>query len=280
MTDLDVAVTMVGMPSTGKSTYLAALYSSLVDPPASPSARLLRQPKTRAYLEDLRHAWLRGERLARTLSDSGELVELSVDFLGRGTARLRVPDIAGESFQEVFVERHADGTATDLVGAASGLLLFTHPDHVRPRVSISDLKSMQALVGDVDPPATINTEKEFDPRLLPAEVQIVDLLQWVHDVRRQEKTHRIALMISAWDLVTVPRSPREWLAARMPMLDGFLNANNDIFEICVYGVCAQGGDYEKEDVAALRARDRAYIVEPDGTRNSDVGRPLEWVAGL
>jgi len=273
--------TMIGMPATGKSTYLAALYQALSAPQAN-APRLARQPETRAYLEEIRQAWLRGEPLGRTLADSGELVELDVELPDRpGPVRLAVPDVAGETFENIVVKRRADAAATGLVQDADGLLLFTHPDHQRPRVPIAALKEMQALVGDdAAPQPRGDRYTPFDPRELPGEVHLVELLQWAVRVRvaagRVEPT-RVALMISAWDRAG-DRPPDGWLAAKMPMLAAFLGAQHDRLAVRAYGVCAQGGDYGTEPVAERRPRDRAYALLPDGSRSDDLTAPLRWAA--
>lgn len=277
------AVTLIGMPSTGKSTYLAALYQTMAVPHSASQARLARQPSQRVYLEELRQAWLRGEPVGRTLPDSGELVELDVLFPEQDEVRLAVPDIAGETFEDLSVRRQADAAVTKLVQDAKGVLLFTHPDHQRPRVPIASLKRMQALVGDRDPldvDKTRDEENVFDVRAVPGEVQLIDLLQWATRVREHRAAaapHRIALMISAWDRAG-DRSPADWLSAKMPMLQSFLEAQQERVAWRIYGVCAQGGDYETEPVAERRPQGRAYVLLSDGLRGNDLTAPLRWAA--
>ena len=246
--------------STGKSTSLQRSYQALIEPPTTSSPRLVRQPSTRAYLEELRQAWLRGDRVGRTGRDSGELVELQVIFPGVGETLLTVPDIAGESFEDVFVKRQADSLATEHIRNAEGLLLFTHPDHLRPRIPIAALRQMQALLGDAEMDSVVRDERQFDPRLVPSEVQLVDLLQWAlleRDVQSRAKRQRIAVLISAWDKVGQPldkvgHTPSTWLSVKMPMFQSFVEAHCDLFEVSTYGVCAQGGDYDLEPVADRR----------------------------
>jgi len=274
------AVTMIGMPDTGKSSYLAALYHALTAPSGDTAPRLSRQPKARAYLEELRQAWLRGEKPGRTSSDSGELVQLEIDIPGTGGLSLAVPDIAGETFESVFVQRRADTAVTELVRDADGLLLFTHPNHQRPRVPIAAMKRMQALAGDDDtPPTAGDDERPFDARAVPGEVQLVDLLQWTDAVRRPRRSAtRLSIVVSAWDRAGT-RPPGEWLSRRMPMLDRYLQARPDDVLPRVYGVCAQGGDYDEDKgVAQRRPAERAYAVLADGSRTDDLTLALRWAA--
>lgn len=279
MTPRTTGVTMIGMPSSGKSTYLAALYQALIDPTPGQLASLTRQPTTRAYLEELRQAWLRGEQLGHTGRDSGELVELDVTFPGAGQATLTVPDIAGEMYEEIFARRQVDALVAEHVGGAQGILLFTHPDHLRPRVPIAALREMQGLVGDADDVPVESGDRPFDARLLPGEVQLVDLLQWAMRERELEwgaTSHRVAFLVSAWDRVDGRRTPADWLAVKMPMLKSFSETHQGRLEMRTYGVCAQGGDYSRDPVVDVRPRERAYVVLPDGSRQHDLTAPLLW----
>ncbi|MCW2599486.1 MAG: hypothetical protein JWM02_1315 [Frankiales bacterium] len=274
MTDTGSAVTLVGMPETGKSTYLAALYHLLSEQLTGTATRLIRQPEQRSYLEQLRMAWLAGEQVGRTSQDNGELIELDVAFDSR-QVQLSLPDIAGESFRDIIVHRHADARIVDLVRSAAGLILFTHPDHQRPRVLISQARKLAEVLGEQFEGAV---EKDFDPLRVPGEVHLVDLLEWVVRTRAVEAPCRLAVMVSAWDRCP-DITPSDWLAAKMPMLRQYLDGHDELFNFRVYGVCAQGGAYGgSQDLAAKRPYDRAYIVDSDGVRSGDLSEPVRWAA--
>ena len=268
-------VALLGMPGTGKSTFLAALYHLLTEDIPDLPARLLRQPGERVYLQSLRAAWLAGEEIGRTSKDDGELVELDLRLGERDLAFL-IPDIAGECFRDVVAYRRADARIAQIVHDASGLLLFTHPDHLRPRVLISEAKELAGLAGeDYSPPEG----KEFDPLRVPGEVHLLDLLQWTADARDSPTPTRLAVVVSAWDRCHVGLTPEQWLAARMPMLAQYLDGHPERYTPAVYGISAQGGAYGSGvDLASLRGHERAYVVDGAGTRSRDLTAPLRWAA--
>lgn len=267
-------VALLGMPDSGKSTYLAALYHLLTEDVPDVAVRLLRQPEQRAYLEALRTAWLAGEPIGRTSKDDGELVELDLS-VGDRHVRFSIPDIAGECFRDVIAHRQADALIAQLVQQASGLLLFTHPDQLRPRVMISEAKELAELAGEsYSPPQG----QDFDPLLIPAETHLVDLLQWAGDTRQRAIPRRLAIVISAWDRCD-GLTPQQWLEARMPMLRHYLDGHPDVYTTAIYGISAQGGAYGTDlDLAAIRGYERAYVVDADGTRSHDLTAPLRWAA--
>jgi hypothetical protein len=265
-------VAMVGMPDGGKSTYLAALYHLLTEDLPDLPAQLLRQPTQRVYLEAIRSSWLKGEPFGRTSKDDGELVELALNVDGR-VVNLQVPDIAGECFRDVVVRREVDSRVEQIVQAARGLILFTHPDHQRPRVLIGEAKELAELAGetfDAGMPAS------FEPLLIPGEVHLVELLQWISDIRSDRNPIPVALVVSAWDR-SEGMSPNAWLASKMPMLQQYLDGHREDFAVAVFGVSAQGGEYGAGvDLSAVRGYERAYVEDGEGSRSHDLTAPLRW----
>lgn len=265
-----VDVALLGLPGAGKTTYLAALYSSLDDPPpGAPS--LVRQPATRAYLEHIRDAWLAGREVDHTAVGTGELIELDIKLAGEELT-LRIPDVSGESFTDALDFRAVDVALADVVRASSGVVLFTHPRHLRPRVAITS--AIEA--GLIDPNSVAVDPIEFDPRLAPTETQLVDLLQWAAQIG-SARPLRTSVVLSAWDQQPATR-PGTWLR-QMPLLQRYLDNSTDI-DAHVFGVSAQGGEYGGDDDPVTKPPpERPYALTETGERHADITLPLRWAAG-
>lgn len=99
-------------------------------------------------------------------------------------------------------------------------------------------------------------------------------------------------MLSAWDKVeedggTV--TPEQYLASELPLLDQYLRHGVDRWDLRVYGLSAQGGDFERdgatddadrnERVAEIRALDdaseRIRLMMPELSR--DLTEPIAWL---
>jgi hypothetical protein len=107
----------------------------------------------------------------------------------------------------------------------------------------------------------------------------VDVLQFVMWLREERQLPRIALMISAWDLVTAPLSPPEWLERRLPLLSQFLMASVRDRELRVYGISAQGGDLQRDRAAlqlARNASERIRVIE-GRKEHHDLSAPIKWL---
>ena len=75
-----VRVALVGMPDTGKTTFLAAFYNAVQELSRGDGIRLRCIPEQAAYLEKIRKAWLEGRKVGHTPRDRAELVRLDVQL--------------------------------------------------------------------------------------------------------------------------------------------------------------------------------------------------------
>ena len=69
--------------------------------------------------------------------------------------------------------------------------------------------------------------------------QIVELLQFLQRRPFNRRRRRVAVMVSAWDVVPEPRpDPARWLEREFPLLFQFLVTNSNSFEFRAYGMSA------------------------------------------
>jgi Double-GTPase 1 len=273
---------MIGLPGTGKSTFLAALWHVIRNHDAVPGAlRLAGVRGDRTYLNRIEQQWLACLPIERT-SVSGQAVTIRIEHpTSRRAIDLSIPDISGEMYEVVqWGQRECPVDYADLAKSSSGALLFLHPDATIETDSIVQVD--QAISGLFDGPSDAlgtGTERPepWDPRRTPTQVKLVELLQFFLSHAR----HRIRLgvVISAWDRVTEqPTTPDAWLRKCVPLLHQFLLANDDRIEHRVYGVSAQGGPLEAADslrehsVAVRRIR----VVDSEGEGN-DITSPVKWL---
>lgn len=272
MTEPAQNLAVIGLPGSGKTTYLAALYHALADSSVPP--KLQQLPKQRAYLEQIRESWLAGEAVDRTAVGTGEVIELDADF-GPHRLAVRIPDISGESFTEGLVTRMVDNALADVFRRCSGLLLFAHPHDLRPRVLIPNAEALGLCSTPLDDQAE-SVNEVFDPGKIPNEVQLVDLLQWVSGLAGSISNRRVALVISAWDELVNIATPEQWFH-QMPMLRQFFQTS-DKYTLRVFGVSAQGGTYAGDNPAKIAPSVRPFVVTEEGARSNDISLPLRWIS--
>jgi hypothetical protein len=137
-------VLMVGLPQSGKTTFLAALWHIVQEAGVSASLRLKELRGDRAYLNRIRDAWLSCKPLERTTIQNEQVVTLWLQSQAGAEVELTIPDLSGEAFELQLRERRWPAAFDTLVNDASGILLFIHPDAIRAGRRVDFAKSLEA----------------------------------------------------------------------------------------------------------------------------------------
>jgi hypothetical protein len=274
---------MIGLPDTGKTTFLAAFWHVIKNAESVPGALQLAGIKgDRTYLNKIEQQWMACLPLERT-KIAWQAVTIQVREPVSGEAvELSIPDISGELY-EVFQwgKRECPRSYAALAATAAGAIFFVHPHATKETDPITEVdRALAGLTDDCHAASreTSQTKAEpWDPKRVPTQIKLVELLQFF--LSHTSAPVRLAVVVSAWDCVTERgMTPDRWLETRIPLVHQFLAANDDRFTHCVYGVSAQGGPLEKaeqlrEESKAVR---RIRVVGVEGESN-DITAPVRWL---
>lgn len=274
----------VGLPKSGKTTYLAALWHVLEDQSSATKLRRKQLSGDRAYLNLIVKEWRACAPVPRTtLQTFDTTVVLHLEGDGFGEFTLSVPDLGGEAFEQQLEHRKVSAAHAALFREANGVLLFVHPD-VKKGTQISDQDQITASIGGAtESESEANGHAEvpvpWKVEMLPTQAKLVELLQFLLELVDQRL--RVAVVVSAWDLVAdVGQTPREYVSGRMPLLRQFLDANDDIVDHAVFGISAQGGAIPKDKSKLLELDSlKRILVCHDNENNHDITKPLAWLLG-
>lgn len=282
-----VHVSIIGLPSSGKTTMLAALWH-MVREPGSSTALSFDGLSNGNYehLNQLAKRWRSGKIQKRTLVSQTRNVAMRLKNAAGRRVEVSFPDLPGEEFARMWERRELDkGTAGTL--AASAIVLLVNGDTIRMPAWVAERMALAKKLG-MKHPLVEHTEWSAD--LAPTQTKVVDLLQMLMSGELHIGDRRLALLISAWDKVEDEQlTPVELLAGKLPLLDQYLRSGRDPWVWHVWGLSAQGGVYEdpeKDESFAEtdrlreleRASDRIKIVDGD-TVSTDITKPLEWLIG-
>lgn len=300
MSPVDSDVLLVGLVDTGKTSYLALLYTAIEAGKAG-SLSLGAYDDDREYVHQIADRLARGEVAVHTpyddQDDQERLLHLNLTFAGSPHV-LRIPDLSGETWGHALADRHWSSDVDDAVARSSGVLLFLSADPEKfedGRTIGTEIAGANALGGtensDAPPPgvpgAAMPTGSEDEDLAITAgglrtqstQVALVDLVQLLVS-RRDQRSHRVAIVLSSWDKRPEQTTPEQWVRMNCPLLDQYLECNRPWLESRVFGVSAQGGDLLDEEVRAallpLDAVERSLVERADGTVGS-VEEPLTWM---
>ena len=258
---------LVGLPASGKTTFLAAFWHVIVRQDVDGALELEVLDAPVDHLNDLTGRWLRFEVANRTSIDAEQIATIRIKPSdGESITEIVVPDLAGESIQRSLADRQWPVGFRDYVHDSTGVLLFVHPEEISEPWPILDAME---IAGEEAPPsresgmADASAASEWSVDQVPTDVQLVDLLQLLCTQIATEH-FRLAVIVSAWDLVDEQAVPSEWLAKELPLVDQFLNSHHHSrFDFRVYGVSAQGGEIPQDSdrlKSLIRASERISVV--------------------
>ena len=263
-------VTMAGLPATGKSTYLVALYIAMMD--GKSELKRGNFADDREYMNDLSTQIYDGVEVGRTLAGSRSSLSLSVETPSGKRGLLVVPDRSGEVWDQLVVDRVWDESLLKSTRESSGICLFINAETFRHD---PDLHAVAEL-DDLYPPAAGSVPAPA-PTSHPEQVKLTDLIQSLIASQPASPT-RISVVLSAFDSV-VGMNPVQWIAANAPLLDQFLRANSPTINAAFYGVSAQGGRFGDADMTAriesTEPVDRAWARDGDGNE-CPIEAPMLW----
>lgn len=267
---------IIGLPSSGKTTFLAALWHLLDADEVSSKFVLDKLVGDHTHLNTIAEAWRKCEEVPRTSMAAEAKVSIHVkEVMSEQKAILHFPDLSGESFEHQLSSRLCTTDYVEGFEGSGGILLFVTADRASDGMTILD----------VDPPGEDVIEQpedhcEWTPKMVSMQVKLVDLLQFLQSSPFRRDKRRIAVVVSAWDVIETPElEPARWLQRELPFLHQFLTSNPVSFEFRVYGVSAQGGDVTSDRKGELILKTpsmRISCVGPE-TEPHDLTSPIAWL---
>jgi hypothetical protein len=285
----EVRIAVCGFPESGKTTFLAALWHLVT---ARVTRTMFRFYSLRdgdsTHLNLLAKRWRDAKATVRTDISSHKLIGMNLIDSTDQQVRLIFPDLSGESYRIMFEERECMRDVSQILGAAHGMLLFLHADRIRQPLPIVTVAAQSKALGS---PHGSDQAVPWHPKLCPTQVRVVDLLQLLRVPPLDVPFRRLAIILSAWDKVADEgQEPEDFLRERLPLLDQYLRSNSDEWKYRIFGVSAQGADYEKDNEtlnsAQLTKLQRIRELEPserivvrsNGAESCDLTEPIAWLA--
>jgi hypothetical protein len=277
---------IIGLPSSGKTTFLAALWHLMTARDVDTRLRFggLRAGNV-SHLNAIAARWREAKVQDRTAINGNRLVSMNFLDSANETVRVTFPDVPGEAYRRMWEERDCDENVAEIL-KAGGVLLFIHADTIRAPQWVVDEVMLSKQLGLNVPEGQ---SAPWHPRLAPTQVQLIDLLQLLRLPPLDVGPRRLAIMLSAWDKARGEGlTPEDYLHKKLPLLWQFLASNADGWTSRIYGISAQGGDYDATERGAPKAKEAEELRNLDrastriqlvgaGEETHDLTEPLAWL---
>ena len=290
------SVLVCGLPGSGKTTYLAALWHLLQSDEVETKLALQSLAFGEyEYVNAIRRRWLRGRKQIRTVGTARE-IGLDLKSQDGRAGRLVFLDHSGETFDQLWELRSCSQTVAEQLRNRGGTALFIRSEGIKAPVALSDMLQIEREMleampeRDAEQAKEVQLEREWSAADSPDQVKVVDLLQVLAEELQTAPQERLAIIVSAWDRLGEYSSAENFVTRRLPLLSQYLQAGNHPFEYRFYGVSAQGCEYVEEkygeklseELAGLLAIDepskRIRLVDGPETR-CDLTLPVDWLIG-
>ncbi|HEX8101198.1 MAG TPA: hypothetical protein VF533_01165 [Solirubrobacteraceae bacterium] len=259
---------LAGLPESGKTTYLAALFHLLRTQTTNVAELSMPNlPEDRDYLMEAESTWLRFQPLTRTVAAAPGAATIPLVRDGRDI-QLSLPDVRGEDYEHLWEYGSVSEQLRDVAGAAQGVMLFVRADHVVAPSFIE--QTPQEIDG------TSFELEDWRAGEAPTQTKLCDILEQLAIV---ERSIPVAVVVSAWDATPAKdEDPSAWFQRRLPLLWQLLDTSS--LPWASFGISAQGGDLTDP---AERARltslpdSVSRIADPVSRQGDDLTAPIAWV---
>ncbi len=276
----------LGLPESGKTTFLAALWHLITNLKVQVRLSLVKlEAGEAAYLRAIATRWVQAKKQERTFQSGDKIVTLKLKAESGEAFDLTFPDIAGEAFAQMWEMRECTPAVAQALQAA-GVMLFIHVDKIKSPGWIADDATQSQGMGV----ARGGEPVAWKPESAPTQVQLVDMLRCLQAPPLDVGPRRLAVVLSAWDKAEAEEvSPERFLAMHLPLLDQYLRHGlAEGWTTRIFGVSAQGADYDGAKGPPTAEADRMREIEVPSQRikvvageqtSHDLTVPVHWLLG-
>jgi Double-GTPase 1 len=278
---------LVGLPATGKTTYIAALWAYLRSGLDESKWRVLEVPENTTYLNLIAQAWLDRKEMPRSAPGATDTVQFTVQTPDGQPVTIVVPDLPGEMFLNAVRRPAIDTVAAAALTESQLLLIFVNGQKASTYAPLGDQEPPDGAEeeetdgegggGDENP---ADTDAGITPPLpefvisdLDSDTLNTELLQRVLYLLRDQAPPTLVVVVSAWDVLDgTGKSPEKWLKDEQPMTWQFIDELRIRTTVGVIGVSAQGADYgDHPTIHQTTTKDRPWGRDGDLNKTEITG---------
>lgn len=260
---------VVGLPETGKTSYLAAFWIVERDGTSGHILSFNKRPDNTTYLDDIGNNWLAQAVISRSSTIEKELVFNLKHNESGSVIELAIPDFKGERYKRVLQNENPPEIEKWL-SECNGVLFFLPP--TRERVFNEEM-GVKPKKGEVKNAIDFSID-EIEPW-----IQNIELLRYIHEEKGDVK---ISFCVSKWDLMmSKDMTVKQWIEKEHLFFHTYVE--HHFSNVRFFGVSAQGLDYDKrgdlteDKVSELTDEGKRAYISSGTDKDYDITKPLAWL---
>lgn len=278
---------IIGTSGTGKTHYAGQLLGRLNT--RESQLKLDAAPQDLTPYEDVLDCLNEGRTAAHTASGVYHQTPLQVCDKQNKKAVLEWSDYAGEQIKQMVQARSTDTHWLEKLTTSDGWLFFVRLGNVEKREDLISRPPGQSLglnkVGDVENEIeAVEPEGSFSSVARHVELLQVLLAMSGRGLLKTIGKPNLLVLLSCWDElvrageVSNGDLPGDVLHRLMPMLSEFIGSNWQKQAFTVYGLSSLEKTLDSknsdDEFRNLGPENFGFVIEPDGTKNSDLTLPV------
>lgn len=299
-------VFMIGMPSSGKTTYLASLCRLLLYGEQKTEWKLDIKDVPEGF--DQIREFIKNLNSYKIVGRTQEVYDIGLNLYNKNQEWMQfvVPDSSGEIFRDLVYDRRIASNIMDQIVESELLLFFINVNTMisEERIRLGEKSAIQHLNEEQGDKVIQSAEDKVEEHAGDKENEQIQSKEQVKNKEEEQKKYNnqsalvellqniiylvphslnIRFVISAWDLVEKEFkqdkvTPEEYIKRKLPLLYQYLVFNTKLIDYEVWGVSAQGGDFDDEDdlkkLQSNNGKDYVYVVDSKADTSKDLTKLL------
>lgn len=299
-------VFMIGMPSSGKTTYLASLCRLLLCGEQKTEWKLDIRDVPEGF--DQIREFIKNLNSYKIVGRTQEVYDIGLNLYNQNQEWMQfiVPDSSGEIFRDLVYDRRIASNIMDQIVESDMLLFFINVNTMisEERIKLGEKSAIKQLNEEQGDKVTQSAEDIVEEYARDREKERIKSKEQVKNKEKEQKKYNnqsalvellqniiylvphslnIRFVISAWDLVEKEFkqdkvTPEEYIKRKLPLLYQYLVFNSKLTDYEIWGVSAQGGDFDDEDdlkkLQSENGDDYVYVIDSKADTSKDLTKLL------
>lgn len=299
-------VFMIGMPSSGKTTYLASLCRLLLYGEQKTEWRLDIKDVPEGF-DEIRK-FIKNLNSYKIVGRTQEIYDIGLNLYNQNQEWMQfvVPDSSGEIFRDLVYDRRIASNIMDQIVESDMLLFFINVNTMisEDRIKLGEKSAIKQLNEEQGDKVIQSAEDKVEEYAGDKENEQIESKEQVKNKEEKQKKYNnqsalvellqniiylvphslnIRFVISAWDLVEKEFkqdkvTPEEYIKQKLPLLYQYLVFNFKLVDYDIWGVSAQGGDFDDEDdlkkLQSNNGEDYVCVVDSKAEISKDLTKLL------
>lgn len=299
-------VFMIGMPSSGKTTYLASLCRLLLYGEQKTEWRLDIKDVPEGF-DEIRK-FIKNLNSYKIVGRTQEIYDIGLNLYNQNQEWMQfvVPDSSGEIFRDLVYDRRIASNIMDQIVESDMLLFFINVNTMisEDRIKLGEKSAIKQLNEEQGDKVIQSAEDKVEEYAGDKENEQIESKEQVKNKEEEQKKYNnqsalvellqniiylvphslnIRFVISAWDLVEKEFkqdkvTPEEYIKQKLPLLYQYLVFNFKLVDYDIWGVSAQGGDFDDEDdlkkLQSNNGEDYVCVVDSKADISKDLTKLL------